>query len=172
MTLDPESRLSAEPDCLPASALITILGNLIENAFEAFAAAPPHAGNEVDISIREDAAGLLLGHSRPVHFALDLLAFAAAAVLACGFAAGLAAGGVVRWYMAAAMAAGALGWQAAVSGPLHRAAGLTLRLLTLPMRLTERYLARPLAARLAVLRQKNKRSAAKRKKHPKKNKKI
>lgn len=119
-----------------------------------------------------DAAGLLLGHSRPVQFALDLLAFAAAAVLACGFAAGLAAGGVVRWYMAAAMAAGALGWQAAVSGPLHRAAGLTLRLLTLPMRLTERYLARPLAARLAVLRQKNKRSAAKRKKHPKKNKKI
>ena len=60
MTLDPESRLSAEPDCLPASALITILGNLIENAFEAFAAAPPHAGSEVDISIREDAAGLLL----------------------------------------------------------------------------------------------------------------
>lgn len=119
-----------------------------------------------------DAAGLLLGHSRPVQFALDLLAFAAAAVLACGFAAGLAAGGVVRWYMAAAMAAGALGWQAAVSGPLHRAAGLALRLLTLPMRLTERYLARPLAARLAALRQKNKRSAAKRKKHPKKNKKI
>ena len=77
-----------------------------------------------------DAAGLLLGHSRPVRFLLDLLAFASAAVLACGFAAGLSASGRVRWYMAAAMALGALGWRWAASGLLHRAAALVLRLLT------------------------------------------
>lgn len=103
-----------------------------------------------------DAAGLLLGYSRPVRFLLDLLAFASAAVLACGFAAGLSASGRVRWYMAAAMALGALGWRWAASGLLHRAAALVLRLLTLPMRLAERYLARPARRRLAVIAAKRK----------------
>ena len=60
MTLDPESRLSAEPYCLPASAIITILGNLIENAFDAFSAMPAGGGHQVDVSIRESAGGLLL----------------------------------------------------------------------------------------------------------------
>ena len=60
MTLDPESRLPAEPYCLPASAIITILGNLIENAFDAFSAMPAGGGHQVDVSIRESAGGLLL----------------------------------------------------------------------------------------------------------------
>ena len=60
MTLDPESRLSAEPDCLPASALITILGNLIENAFDAFGGMGADGQHQVDVSIREEAGALLL----------------------------------------------------------------------------------------------------------------
>ena len=105
-----------------------------------------------------DAAGLLLGHSRPVRFLLDLLAFASAAVLACGFA--------------AAMALGALGWRWAASGLLHRAAALVLRLLTLPMRLAERYLVRPARRRLAAIAAKRKKSAGKRQKPQKRHKKI
>lgn len=119
-----------------------------------------------------DAAGLLLGHSRPVQFLLDLLAFASAAVLACGFAAGLSASGRVRWYMAAAMALGALGWRWAASGLLHRAAALVLRLLTLPMRLAERYLTHPASRRLAAIAAKRKKSAGKRQKPQKRHKKI
>ena len=118
------------------------------------------------------AAGLLLGHSRPVRFLLDLLAFASAAVLACGFAAGLSASGRVRWYMAAAMALGALGWRWAASGLLHRAAALVLRLLTLPMRLAERYLTHPARRRLATIAAKRKKSAGKRQKPQKRHKKI
>ena len=60
MTLDPESHLSAEPACLPASALITVLGNLIENAFDAFRRMPAASGYEVDVSVRESGDGLLM----------------------------------------------------------------------------------------------------------------
>src|SRR5699024_4918455 len=49
-----------EQYCLPASAIITILGNLIENAFDAFSAMPAGGGHQVDVSIRESAGGLLL----------------------------------------------------------------------------------------------------------------
>ena len=62
-------------------------------------------------------AGLLLGAVRdgatlafgsgPVRcFVWDVLAFAAAAFVCCGFAAGASATGAARWYMAAAMGAG------------------------------------------------------------------
>ena len=64
-------------------------------------------------------AGLLLGAVRdgatlafgsgPVRcFVWDVLAFAAAAFVCCGFAAGASATGAARWYMAAAMGLGAL----------------------------------------------------------------
>ena len=59
MTLDPESRLSAEP-FLPPAAIITILGNLIENAFDAFRNMPAGGQHQVDVSIREEGPVLLL----------------------------------------------------------------------------------------------------------------
>lgn len=95
------------------------------------------------IAALRDAAGLLLGSSRPVQFVLDLAAFAAAAVLACGFATGLSAAGQVRWYMAAAMALGAGGWYTAMAGALHRAARTLIRGLAWPLRLASRKLAGP-----------------------------
>lgn len=78
-------------------------------------------------------AGLLLGAVRdgatlafgsgPVRcFVWDVLAFAAAAFVCCGFAAGASATGAARWYMAAAMGLGALCWRWCVSHAVHRAA--------------------------------------------------
>lgn len=60
LTLDPESRLSADTHYLPASGMITILGNLIENAFDAFADAPAGSLHEVDVAVRESDHGLIL----------------------------------------------------------------------------------------------------------------
>ena len=75
-------------------------------------------------------AGLLLGAVRdgatlafgsgPVRcFVWDVLAFAAAAFVCCGFAAGASATGAARWYMAAAMGLGALCWRWCVSNAVH-----------------------------------------------------
>ena len=77
-------------------------------------------------------AGLLLGAVRdgatlafgsgPVRcFVWDVLAFAAAAFVCCGFAAGTSATGAARWYMAAAMGLGALCWRWCVSRGVPRA---------------------------------------------------
>lgn len=69
-----------------------------------------------------DFLGLLAGNGRVLSFVWDVFAFAAASVLLCGFTASASAGGVARWYMAAALGAGALSWHWAVSGLLHRLA--------------------------------------------------
>lgn len=60
LTLDPESHLSADTHYLPASGMITILGNLIENAFDAFGNAPSDTLHEIDVSVRESERGLIL----------------------------------------------------------------------------------------------------------------
>lgn len=60
LTLDPESRLSADTHHLPASGMITVLGNLIENAFDAFGNSPSDTLHEVGVSIRESDRGLIL----------------------------------------------------------------------------------------------------------------
>lgn len=60
MTLDPESHLSADALYLPTSGLITILGNLIGNALEAFSNAPSGGLHQVDVTIRESDRGLIL----------------------------------------------------------------------------------------------------------------
>ena len=60
LTLDPSSHLGADPRCLPAPAMITVLGNLIENAFDAFAQTPGRALHEVSVSVREGEQGLIL----------------------------------------------------------------------------------------------------------------
>lgn len=71
-----------------------------------------------------DAAGILFGNGKLLCFVWDLLAFAAAAVLLCGFAASASSGGGARWYMSVGMGAGALAWSRAVSGNLHRFTGM------------------------------------------------
>ncbi len=60
LTLDPASHLGADPRGLPAPAMITVLGNLIENAFDAFAQTPGRALHEVSVSVREGEQGLIL----------------------------------------------------------------------------------------------------------------
>ena len=59
-TLDPASALQGSGQFLPLSGLITVLGNLIENAFDALQGAPSDVPSEVTVSIREGARGLLL----------------------------------------------------------------------------------------------------------------
>lgn len=71
-----------------------------------------------------DAAGILFGNGRILCFVWDLLAFAGAAVLLCGFAASASSGGGARWYMTVGMGVGALAWNRAVSGNLHRLTGM------------------------------------------------
>lgn len=66
-----------------------------------------------------DAAGIVFGNGRILCFIWDLSAFAGAAVLLCGFAASVSAGGGTRWYMAVSMGVGALAWHWGVSGTLH-----------------------------------------------------
>lgn len=60
LTLDSASHLGADPRCLPAPAMITVLGNLIENAFDAFAQTPGRTLHEVSVSVREGEQGLIL----------------------------------------------------------------------------------------------------------------
>lgn len=59
-TLDPASTLQGSGQFLPLSGLITVLGNLIENAFDALQGAPSDAPSEVTVSIREGYRDLLL----------------------------------------------------------------------------------------------------------------
>lgn len=58
--LIPASELHGDGRYLPASSLITILGNLIENAFDALRNAPETAQKEVTVSIREGEHGMLI----------------------------------------------------------------------------------------------------------------
>ena len=58
--LDPASKLHGDGQYLPASSLITILGNLTENAFDALRDAPENAQKEVTVSIREGEHGMLI----------------------------------------------------------------------------------------------------------------
>ena len=81
------------------------------------AAAPPAAaagdllyclGLGLALGAVRDVCGLVLGRGRLRDFFCDVAAFACAAVLVCGFAAGASASGVPRWYMALGLLAGAL----------------------------------------------------------------
>lgn len=59
-TLDPSSVLHGNGQYMPVSGLITVLGNLIENAFDAMRTAPADVPSEVTVSIREGKHALLL----------------------------------------------------------------------------------------------------------------
>lgn len=104
-------------------------------------------------------AGLLLGAVRdgatlafgsgPVRcFVWDVLAFAAAAFVCCGFAAGASATGAARWYMAAAMGLGELCWRWCVSHAVHRALRGTVFVLVWPLRFAADYAVHPFKQRL------------------------
>lgn len=67
-----------------------------------------------------DAVRLALGEGALRCFFRDIAAFAAAAVLVCGFAAGASAGGLARWYMSAALLLGAVCWHWTVQPAVHR----------------------------------------------------
>lgn len=58
--LDPVSHLPQGGRCLPEDAMISLLGNLIENAFDSFKNVPTGAQREVEVCIMEDDKGLLI----------------------------------------------------------------------------------------------------------------
>lgn len=116
---------------------------------------------------------LLLGEGALRCFVGDILAFAAAAVLLCGFAAGASASGLSRWYMAAAMAAGALCWQLSVQTALQCALGALLAALVWPYRQLHKRVLHPIAQRfrtavVAKKQKKNQKCAEKARKKTKK----
>lgn len=92
--------------------------------------------------------GILLG-SGPVRcFCLDLLTFAAAAVLVCGFSAGVSTSGLARWYMAASMVVGVLAWNQAIAPSVYQAASKILRMAIWPLRKLEGVVLYPLMRRI------------------------
>ena len=95
------------------------------------------------------AVGLALGGGPLLTALWDLLMFAAAAVLLCGFAAGASASGVVRWYMAAAMLAGALGWRFSAAEAVRRIVWRLVAAAAWPVAAVGRQVAAPLAGRLS-----------------------
>jgi len=95
-----------------------------------------------------DTLKLLFGNTSAVCFLCDLLAFSAAAVLLCGFSAGVSASGVARWYMAAGMLAGALAWRWAVSAAISRVSAAVVYAALLPCRLMENRVIRPVCRRV------------------------
>ena len=114
-------------------------------------------------------AGLLLGAVRdgatlafgsgPVRcFVWDVLAFAAAAFVCCGFAAGASATGAARWYMAAAMGLGALCWRWCVSHAVHRALRGTVFVQTAAAGPDQKDSARPVAQRTRFMQEKRKKA--------------
>lgn len=98
-----------------------------------------------------DAAAIAFGTGPLRCFVWDTADFAAAAFLCSGFAAGGSVSGAVRWYMAAAMGAGALCWRWCVSGALHHLLRVLLWVAVCPLRLTEDKLLRPAQKRLKHL---------------------
>lgn len=59
-TLEQGSTLSGDGRFIPRPALITVLGNLIENAFEAMRHTPSSSTAEVTVSVRDGSHGLLI----------------------------------------------------------------------------------------------------------------
>lgn len=126
------------------------------------------------IAAGRSALELLFGESRFAGTILDLLSFAAAAVAVCGFAAQLSSSGTARWYMAAAMGAGALGWQITAVPVLRRGMHFLLKVLAMPLRWGEKRIAGPVkiwfGRKISGIRQRT--DARKRLKKRKKQKKM
>lgn len=99
-----------------------------------------------------DAVRLALGEGALRCFFRDIAAFAAAAVLVCGFAAGASAGGLARWYMSAALLLGAVCWHWTVQPAVHRCAAAAAACLLAPLHAVEKIAVKPLKKRLAAAR--------------------
>ena len=95
---------------------------------------------------------LALGEGALRCFFRDIAAFAAAAVLVCGFAAGASAGGLARWYMSAALLLGAVCWHWTVQPAVHRCAAAAAACLLAPLHAVEKTAVKPLKKRLAAAR--------------------
>lgn len=104
------------------------------------------------LGLARDAVRLALGEGAIRCFLRDIAAFAAAAVLVCGFAAGASAGGLARWYMSAAALLGALCWRWAIQPAAHRAALAAASFLLGPLRLVHKMLVQPLQSRIFAAR--------------------
>ena len=81
-------------------------------------------------------------------FCWDVLAFAAAAFLVCGFSAGVSASGLARWYMALGMLAGALAWNGTASPAIRQLLHALGWGLLWPFRTLERRCLAPIHRRL------------------------
>ena len=97
------------------------------------------------------AAGLALGGGPVLTAVWDAAAFAAAAVLLCGVAAGASSSGVVRWYMAAGMLAGALGWRFSAAGIIRRFVWGAVSAAAWPFAVLSRLVLEPIRARMGQI---------------------
>ena len=111
--------------------------------------------------------GLVLGEGPVRCFCWDVLTFAAAAVLVCGFAAGVSASGLARWYMAAGVLVGVLAWYATIGPALSRLLHGLFRMLLWPLRMLEQRCLGPLR-RVVIRRLRKKRPCLVQKKAGKK----
>lgn len=121
------------------------------------------------LAVVRQALGLLMGNGKILCFVWDLLTCAAAAVLLCGFSAGVSASGVSRWYMALGMFAGAWGWSLTAAPAINSLIFGILKWLFVPFDMLEKALIRPVSGRL---REKNEKYLQKLKLCPKKKKKM
>ena len=101
-----------------------------------------------------DGLSLALGRGKLRDFAGDMLAFAAAAVLAAGFSAGSSATGSTRWYMSLAVLLGAVCWYIAAVPVVHSVGGILARLTLQPLQLLHRLLFAPISAEIKLQQQK------------------
>lgn len=103
------------------------------------------------LGIWRDGLGLVFGNGPVRCFCWDVLSFGMAAVLVCGFSAGVSAAGVARWYMAGAMLAGVLAWHWTVQPAVRTVLGLLGRAMLFPLRLVAQRLLQPCRNRLAAI---------------------
>ena len=101
-----------------------------------------------------DTVRLALGEGPVRCFFCDVAAFAAAAVLVCGFAAGASAGGLARWYMSAAVFLGAVCWRTAAAPLVHGVLGCLAGLLLLPLAPLHRRIFAPISVEMKMQQQK------------------
>lgn len=104
------------------------------------------------LAIAYDLARLALGTGFWRCLVLDILGFLAAAVVLRGYAAGLSAAGVPRWYHLAGMALGAGAWFAGVAPALAGVRARVLWVLSRPACLAKIWLWPPVRDRLRSLK--------------------
>lgn len=100
------------------------------------------------LGIGRQTLGLVLGDGPVRCFFWDILTFAAAAVLVCGFSAGVSASGLARWYMAGGVLVGLLAWYATIGPAIRRGLRELLEIMLWPLRMLAFRCVRPLGRAL------------------------